>query len=414
MPRAAQTFRNEIKLWGAGSWRCVMTDVMILSACRTPIGKFQGALSSLTGPELGAISIRTALAQSGIAPEQVDEVIMGNVLGAGVGQAPARQAAIRAGLPTSVSALTINKVCGSGLKAIMLAVQAIRAGDADVVVAGGLESMSRAPYLVDRTGPALGDRKLIDSLQHEGLTCAICDRSMGLIAESLAESAGVSRQDQDLFAYESHQRAIAAMQAGHFTREIVPITITQRGKESTITQDEGPRSDASIERLGKLSPAFQDNGSVTAGNASMISDGAAAVVVASRRFQEAHGLRAMARVVASATAGLDPADLFVAPVPAIRQVLSRANLTVNDIDLFEINEAFAVQAMACIRQLELPHSKVNVNGGAIALGHPLGCSGARVVVTLLHAMQHRNAHRGVAALCLGGGNAVASVFESVS
>lgn len=391
-----------------------MTDVMILSACRTPIGKFQGGLSSLTGPELGSIAIRAALAQSGIAPVQVDEVIMGNVLGAGVGQAPARQAAIRAGLPTSVSAVTINKVCGSGLKAIMLAVQAIRAGDADVVVAGGLESMSRAPYLVDRTGPALGDRKLIDSLQHEGLTCAICDRSMGLIAESLAESAGISRQDQDLFACESHQRAIAAMQAGHFAREIVPVTITQRGKELTIAQDEGPRSDASIERLGKLSPAFLSSGSVTAGNASMISDGGAAVVVASRRFQEAHGLKAMARVVASATAGLDPADLFVAPVPAIRQVLRRAALTANDIDLFEINEAFAVQALACIRQLELPHSKVNVNGGAIALGHPLGCSGARVVVTLLHAMQQRNARRGVAALCLGGGNAVASVFESAS
>lgn len=391
-----------------------MTDVMILSACRTPIGKFQGALSSLTGPELGAIAIRAALAQSGVAPEQVDEVIMGNVLGAGVGQAPARQAAIRAGLPSSVSALTINKVCGSGLKAIMLAAQAIRAGEADVVVAGGLESMSRAPYLIDRTGPALGDRTMTDSLQHEGLTCAICDRSMGLIAESLAESAGISRQDQDLFSYESHQRAIASMQAGLFTREIVPITIAQRGKELTITQDEGPRSDASIEKLGKLSPAFLSSGSVTAGNASMISDGGAAVVVVSRRFQETHGLKAMARVVASTTAGLDPADLFVAPVPAIRQALSRASLTVNDIDLFEINEAFAVQALACIRQLELPHSKVNVNGGAIALGHPLGCSGARVTVTLLHAMQQRNAQRGVAALCLGGGNAVASVFESAS
>ena len=223
-----------------------MSDVMILSACRTPIGKFQGALSSLTGPELGAIAIRAALVQSGVSAGQVDEVIMGNVLGAGVGQAPARQAAIRAGLPHSVSALTINKVCGSGLKAIMLAAQAIRAGDADVIVAGGLESMSRAPYLVDRTGPSLGDRKLIDSLQHEGLTCALCDRSMGLIADSLAASAGISRQDQDSFAFESHQRAIAAMQAGRFGHEIVPITMTQRGKEITIAQDEGPRSDASI------------------------------------------------------------------------------------------------------------------------------------------------------------------------
>ena len=391
-----------------------MSDVMILSACRTPIGKFQGALSSLTGPELGAIAIRAALVQSGVSAGQVDEVIMGNVLGAGVGQAPARQAAIRAGLPHSVSALTINKVCGSGLKAIMLAAQAIRAGDADVVVAGGLESMSRAPYLVDRTGPSLGDRKLIDSLQHEGLTCALCDRSMGLIADSLAASAGVSRQDQDAFAFESHQRALAAMQAGRFGHEIVPITMTQRGKEITIAQDEGPRSDASIEKLAKLSPAFDSSGSVTAGNASMISDGGAAVVLTSRRFQETHGLKAMARIVSSATAGLAPEDLFVAPVPAIRQALSRAELNVNDIDLFEINEAFAVQALACVRQLELPHSRVNVNGGAIALGHPLGCSGARVVVTLLHAMQQQSARRGVAALCLGGGNAVASVFEAAS
>lgn len=391
-----------------------MNDAMILTACRTPIGKFQGALSSLTGPELGAIAIRAALAQSGIAPEQVEEVIMGNVLGAGLGQAPARQSAIQAGLPTSVAAVTINKVCGSGLKAIMLAAQAIRAGDADVIVAGGLESMSRAPYLVERTGPPLGDRKLIDSLLHEGLTCALCDQSMGLIAESLAKSAGVSRDDQDSFALESHRRAVAAIQSGAFANEIVPVTLVQRGKEVTISQDEGPRPDASLERLGKLTPAFLSDGSVTAGNASMISDGAAAVVVVSRRFQEAHGLKAMARVVASATAGLAPADLFVAPVPAIRQTLNRSNLTTADIDLFEINEAFAVQALACVRQLGLPHDKVNGNGGAIALGHPLGCSGARVAVTLLHAMQRQAARRGVAALCLGGGNAVATLFEAAS
>ncbi len=390
-----------------------MDDAVILAACRTPIGKFQGALSAIPAPELGAIAIRAALARCGVEPGQVDEVIMGNVLSAGVGQAPARQAALGAGLPSSVAALTINKVCGSGLKAIMLAVQAIRAGDADVVVAGGLESMSRSPFLVDRTGPPLGDRKLVDSLLHEGLTCAICDRSMGLIAEALATSAQISRADQDLFALESHRRANAAADAGIFDEEIAPVTVKQRSGDRVITRDEGPRADATMERLGNLSPAFTGSGSVTAGNASMISDGAAAVVVTSRRFQQAHGLKALARVASSATAGLDPADLFVAPVPAIRMALERVRLTTADIDLFEINEAFAVQVLACVRQLGLSLDRVNVNGGAIALGHPLGCSGARVAVTLLHAMRQRQVHTGVAALCLGGGNAVAAVFESV-
>jgi acetyl-CoA C-acetyltransferase len=391
----------------------MMNDAVIVAACRTPIGKFQGMLSALPAPELGAVAIRAALAQAGIAPEQVDEVIMGNVLGAGVGQAPARQAALRAGLPGSVAALTINKVCGSGLKAIMLAAQAIRAGDADVIVAGGMESMSRAPFLVDRTGPPLGDRKLVDSLLHEGLTCALCDRSMGVIAEALAESAGVSRADQDLFALESHRRAVAATEAGLFNAEIAAVSVAHRSGDRVVTRDEGPRADAAIERLGTLPPAFAATGSVTAGNASMISDGGAAVVVTSRRFQEAHGLKPLARVAASATAGLEPSDLFVAPVPAIRMALERAKLRTTDIDLFEINEAFAVQALACVRQLDLPRDRVNVNGGAIALGHPLGCSGARVAVTLLHAMRQRQARTGVAALCLGGGNAVAAVFESL-
>ena len=390
-----------------------MNDAVIVAACRTPIGKFQGALAAIAAPELGAIAIRAALAQAGVGPEQVDEVIMGNVLSAGIGQAPARQAALRAGLPASVSALTINKVCGSGLKAIMLAAQAIRAGDADVIVAGGLESMSRAPFLVDRNGPLLGDRALVDSLLHEGLTCAVCDRSMGLIAEALAASADVSRADQDQFALESHRRAIAAMDAGFFHDEIAPVTIAQRSGDRVVDRDEGPRADAAIERLAKLSPAFSGGGSVTAGNASMISDGAAAVVVTSRRFQEAHGLKALARIASSATAGLEPSDLFVAPVPAIRMALERAKLATTDVDLFEINEAFAVQVLACVRQLGLPLDRVNVHGGAIALGHPLGCSGARVAVTLLHAMRRRQARTGVAALCLGGGNAVAAVFESI-
>ncbi|MBS0204841.1 MAG: thiolase family protein [Planctomycetes bacterium] len=390
-----------------------MNEAVIVAASRTPIGKFQGVLSGIPSPELGAIAIRAVLAQSCVAPSQVNEVIMGNVLAAGIGQAPARQAALRAGLPPSVAALTINKVCGSGLKAIMLAAQAIRAGDADVVIAGGLESMSRAPFLVDRNGPPLGDRTLVDSLLHEGLTCGICERSMGSIAESLAESAAISREDQDQFSLESHRRAVAATTGGLFTSEIAPITITQRSGDQIVNQDEGPRADAALERLARLAPAFSRNGSVTAGNASMISDGAAAVIVTSRRFQLEHGLPALARISASATAGLEPTDLFVAPVPAVRLALQRAGLTTDDIDLFEINEAFAVQVLACIRQLGLSLDRVNVNGGAIALGHPLGCSGARVAVTLLHAMRQRQARRGVAALCLGGGNAVAAVFEAV-
>lgn len=390
-----------------------MNDAVILAACRTPIGKFQGALSSLTGPELGAIAIRAALAQSGLAPDQVQEVIMGNVLGAGLGQAPARQAALKAGLPNSVAALTINKVCGSGLKAIMLASQAIRAGDADVLIAGGLESMSRAPFLVDRNGPTLGDRVLVDSLMHEGLTCGMSHLSMGLIAEGLAASAEISRADQDQFALESHRRAIAATEAGAFVDEIVPVTIAQRGGDRIISVDEGPRADASSERLAKLNPSFHSSGSVTAGNASMISDGAAAVVVVSSQFQAARGLKAMARIKASATAGLAPTDLFVAPVHAILMVLEKAGLAIADIGLFEINEAFAVQTVACIRQLGLDPARVNVNGGATALGHPLGCSGARVAVTMLHAMRRRNVQYGIAALCLGGGNAVATLFEAM-
>jgi acetyl-CoA C-acetyltransferase len=392
----------------------MMTEAVILSACRTPIGKFQGALAGVPAPELGAVAIRSALEGAGVAAELVDEVIMGNVLSAGLGQAPARQAALKAGLPPSVAALTINKVCGSGLKAIMLAAQAIRAGDADVVVAGGLESMSRAPFLIDRSGPPLGDRTLVDSMMHEGLTCSLSHLSMGHIAEALAESAGISRSDQDQFALQSHRRAVAAMQSGVFDREIVPVRIPHRSGERLVTSDEGPRADSTLDRLAGLAPAFRDGGSVTAGNASMISDGAAAVVVVSSRFQQLHGLKAMARVVSSATAGLEPQDLFVAPVPAVRAVLDRAGLAIDDVDLFEINEAFAAQVLACLRQLGLSTDRVNVDGGAISLGHPLGASGARVAVTLLHAMQRRNARRGVASLCLGGGNAVATLFESVA
>ena len=390
-----------------------MNEAVILSACRTPIGKFQGALSALTATELGAIVVRAALEQAGVAPEQVNEVILGNVLSAGVGQAPARQAALRAGLPPTVAALTVNKVCGSGLKAIMLAAQAIRAGDADVIVAGGFESMSRAPYLLDRTGPALGDRPLIDSLQHDGLTCPFSDRSMGQIAEALAASENLSRSAQDGYAHESHRRATVAIESGAFAQEIVPVTVTQRNGERVVIRDEGPRADTTIERLAQLRSIFADGGTVTAGNASMMSDGAAAVVVCSRSFQETHGLKPIARLVSYATAGTSPGDLFVAPVPAIRRTLALASFPIDEVDLFEINEAFAAQMLACTRQLALPNEKVNVHGGAIALGHPLGASGARVVVTLLHALQQRHERWGVASLCLGGGNAVAALFEII-
>ena len=391
-----------------------MNEVVILSACRTPVGKFQGALSALSATELGAIVVRAALERAGVAAEQVDEVILGNVLSAGVGQAPARQAALRAGLPPTVAALTVNKVCGSGLKAIMLAAQAIRAGDASVVVAGGIESMSLAPYLLDRTGPVLGDRPLIDSLQHDGLTCPFSDRSMGQIAESLAASENLSRLAQDGYADESHRRATAAIERGDFAPEIVPVTVPQRGGERIVDRDEGPRADTTSERLAQLRPIFAAGGTVTAGNASMMSDGAAAVVVCSRSFQQTHGLRPIARMVSYVTAGTPPGDVFVAPVPAIRRVLAQAALPIDEVDLFEINEAFAVQMLACLRQLGLAGEKVNVHGGAIALGHPLGASGARVVVTLLHALQQRRERWGVAALCLGGGNAVAALFEAAS
>jgi acetyl-CoA C-acetyltransferase len=390
-----------------------MQDAVILAACRTPIGKFQGALSSITASDLGAHVVRAAVEQARLAPEHIDEVILGNVLAAGNGQAPARQAALRAGLPPTVAALTINKVCGSGLKAIMLAAQAIRAGDADVIVAGGMESMSRAPYLLERTGPPLGERRLLDVLLQDGLTCPFSGRSMGQIAEALAKAEGLTRDDQDRYSEESHRRVVAAGKQGLFNRELMPFTVRQRKTETLVTRDEGPRAETTLEQLARLSPVFDSAGTVTAGNASTISDGAAAVVVASRQFQEAHQLTALARVVSSATAGTEPGDLFVAPVAAITKALERAAISIDDVGLFEINEAFAAQMLACVRRLRLPPEKVNVHGGAIALGHPLGASGARVAATLLHALQRRRQRFGVAALCLGGGNAVACVFESL-
>lgn len=388
-----------------------MSEAVILSACRTPIGKFRGSLSSVSATDLGACVVREAVARTGIAPADVDEVILGMVLPAGAGQAPARQAALKGGLPAAVGALTINKVCGSGLKAVMLAAQAIRSGDAEVVVAGGMENMSQAPWLLRREGPALGDRPLIDSMLHDGLECAFSRQSMGHLADHLAQRAGISREAQDQFAVESHRRAVAAVNAGAFRNEIVDVSVAARGGPTMVSADEGPRADCDLARLSMLRPAFAGDGSVTAGNASTISDGASAVVVASLAVAERLGRQPLARIVASATAGGPPEDLFTAPVAAIRQVLERAGRSLADVDLFEINEAFAVQMLACIRQLDLPPDRVNVHGGAIALGHPIGASGARVLTTLLFALEQRQLRTGVAALCLGGGNAVAILVE---
>jgi acetyl-CoA C-acetyltransferase len=392
-----------------------MTDAFLLSAARTPIGKFLGGLSEVPAPQLGATAVAEALRRARIPADRVDEVIMGNVLQAGVGQNPARQAALKAGLPDTVAAFTVNKVCGSGLKAVMLAAQAIRAGDAELVVAGGMESMSRAPYLLfgARTGWKYGDQKSVDAMIHDGLWCAFECRHMGEAAEHIAQKCGVTRADQDRFSAQSHQRAVAAWERGAFSAEVVPVMVGTGAKAKQITRDEGMRPDTTIESLAKLKTAFQEGGTVTAGNASMISDGAAAVVVASADAAKRAGAKPAARIVAYATSGIAPKDIFLAPVSAVRQVLERAGLALNDIDLFELNEAFAAQMLACGKDLKLDESRVNVNGGAIALGHPIGASGARVLVSLLYALEQQGLRRGLASLCLGGGNAVAMVIERV-
>jgi acetyl-CoA C-acetyltransferase len=393
-----------------------MADAFILSAARTPIGKYLGGLADVPAPRLGAAALAEALKRGGVAPGRVDEVIMGNVLQAGVGQNPARQAALAAGLPETIAAFTVNKVCGSGLKAVMLAAQAIRAGDAEVVAAGGMESMSRAPYLLfgTRTGWKYGDQKAVDAMIHDGLWCAFACWHMGEAAEHIATRCGVSRAEQDRFSAQSQQRAAAAWERNAFTAEIVPVTVGSGAKAKVVARDEGLRPDTTAETLAKLKPSFKEGGTVTAGNASMLSDGAAAVVVASGRTAERLGAKPLARIVAYATSGVAPKEIFIAPVLAVRQVLEKAGLGLNDIDLFELNEAFAAQMLACGQELKLDEAKVNVHGGAIALGHPIGASGARVLVTLLYAMQQRNARRGLAALCLGGGNAVAMVVERTS
>ena len=386
----------------------------IVAACRTPIGKLLGSLASVPAMQLGSIVVREALLRSGFSPSEVDEVILGNVLSAGLGQAPARQAALGAGLPPSVAALTINKVCGSGLKAVMLADNAIRCGDAAVVIAGGMESMSRAPYLLQgiRAGWKLGDQPAVDSMVYDGLFCPFEKGHMGAAADYIAQSRGVSREAQDAYAVESHRRAVASVAAGHFDAEIVAVPVVgRRGAEQRVTQDEGPRADTSLEALNNLRPSFHPNGSVTAGNASQLSDGAAAVVVVDQRRAARFDSSVKARIVASATSGVAPKEIFIAPVSAIERVLQRAGLTIGDIDLFELNEAFAAQSLACMGPLGLPPEKLNIRGGAIALGHPIGASGARVLVTLLHALADRGLKRGLASLCLGGGNAGARIVE---
>jgi acetyl-CoA C-acetyltransferase len=393
-------------------------DAFILSAVRTPIGKFLGGLAELSAPRLGAVAIAEAVRRANVQPGQVDDVIMGNVIQAGVGQAPARQAAIFAGIPDTVPAHTTNMVCGSGLKAVMLATQSIKAGDANLVVAGGMESMSRAPFLLPgvRQGYKYGDQKTVDALNHDGLWCAFENWAMGEAAEHIATKCAVTRNDQDRFSAQSHQRAAAAWTSGAFANEVVPVTFPAGGGRKTpeaLTKDEGIRPESSAEGLAKLRPAFRSDGTVTAGNASQLSDGAAALVVASSRFVEINGNKPLARIVAHSMSGVHPKDIFIAPVSAVRMVCDKAKLSLGEIDLFELNEAFAAQMLACGKELGLNEAKVNVHGGAIALGHPIGCSGARVLTTLIHALHRHGKRFGLASLCLGGGNAVAMIVERV-
>jgi len=386
---------------------------VIVGAARTPTGKFLDGFASFTAPQLGAIVIREAVRRSGIDPAAIDEVIMGNVVSAGVGQAPARQAAIRAGLPVDIPAVTVNKVCGSGLKAVMLAAQAIRAEDAQAFVAGGMESMSTSPYLLlnARTGYRMGDGKLVDSVVHDGLWCAFEDMHMGNEAEIIAEKFGVTREEQDRFALQSHQRAAAATEEGRFKEEIVPVEIKQKKGTLTLDKDEPIRSDSSLDALARLKPAFQEGGTITAGNAPGLSDGASATVVVDREFAAAHNMTILARITGYAAAAITPRYVFAAPPRAVHRLLARTGLKIGDFDLIEVNEAFAAQALANGRELDWDWSRVNVNGGAIALGHPIGSSGSRVLITLIHELRRRGGGRGLATLCLGGGGAVAMSVE---
>lgn len=391
-----------------------MREPVILSAVRTPIGKFQGSLTPLSATDLGAIVVREAVKRAGIEPGAVDEIIMGNVISAGLGQNPARQAGLKGGLDNRVAAMTINKVCGSGLKAVGLAAQGIQTGDVDVVVAGGMESMSNAPYLLPqlRQGYRLGHAKVLDSMILDGLWDPYNDFHMGMTAELVADKYQITRPRQDAYAVESHRRALDAIKSCRFSQEIVPVPIPQKKGEPVIFKtDESPRADTTLDALGKLKPAFKPDGTVTAGNAPGTNDGAAALVVTSAEHARELGQKPMAMIVGQAVSGVEPKWVMMAPVEAVRKLLSKVGWKQEDVDLVELNEAFSVQALAVIQELGLDPDKTNVNGGAVALGHPIGASGARILVTLLHEMGRRNARRGIAALCLGGGNAVALAVE---
>jgi acetyl-coA C-acetyltransferase len=391
-----------------------MTEVVIVAAVRTPIGSFGGSLKDISTVDLGSLVIKNAIERAGLEPEQVDEVIMGNVLGAGLGQNVARQMSVHAGVPVTVPAFTINKVCGSGLKAVQLAVQAVLCGDAEVVVAGGAENMSQAPYILpnQRWGSRMGNATVVDTMLRDGLTDGFEDYHMGITAENVAEQYGITREDQDSFALQSQKRAVAAVESGRFKEEIIPVEIPQRrGEPLVFDMDEFPRKDVSLEGLSKLRPAFQKDGSVTAGNSSGINDGAAAVVVMSAEKAKELGVPVLATIKSYASAGLDPKVMGCGPIYASRKALEKAGLTVADLDLVESNEAFAAQACAVAKELNLDLEKVNVNGGAISLGHPIGASGCRILVTLLHEMQKRDAKRGLVTLCIGGGMGTALIVE---
>src|SRR5246127_1585266 len=391
-------------------------EVVIIAGCRTPVGKFQGSLSDLSATQLGAIVVREAVNRAGVDPAQVDECIMGNVVSAGLGQNPARQAAIFGGLPPEVSAMTINKVCGSGLKAVGLGAQAIQTGNNSVVVAGGMESMTNAPYLLPqaRKGYRLGNAQIIDAMVYDGLWDVYNDYHMGITGENVAEKYGITREEQDQFAVSSHQKAISAIKECRFKSQIVPVETPAKKKGAPpviFDKDESPREDTTVETLRALKPAFKKDGTVTAGNAPGVNDGAAAVVLASAVTAKELGAKPMVRIVAQATSGVEPKWVMMAPVSAVRKLWEKTGWKNEDVDLYELNEAFSVQALGVMRELGLDPDKVNVNGGAVALGHPIGASGARILVTLIYEMLRRDLHRGVAALCLGGGNAVAMAVE---
>jgi len=393
-----------------------LDEIVIFSACRTPVGKFQGSLSDLSATQLGAIVVREVVKRANLDPAQVDECIMGNVVSAGLGQNPARQAAIFGGLPAEVSAMTINKVCGSGLKAVGLAAQAVQTGNSTVVVAGGMESMTNAPYLLPqgRKGFRMGDAQVVDSMIRDGLWDVYNNYHMGITGENVAEKYGITREEQDEFALNSHRKALSAIKECRFKSQIVPVELPakQRGGPPVMFEkDESPREDTTLEGLRRLKPAFKKDGTVTAGNAPGVNDGAAAVLVASAAKAKELGAKPMVRIVAQATSGIDPKWVMMAPVAAVRKLWEKTGWKNDDVDLYELNEAFSVQALAVMRELGLNPDRVNVNGGAVAIGHPIGASGARVLVTLIYEMIRRDVHRGIAALCLGGGNAVAMAVE---